>query len=453
MPKQFYFGTTMTTMFKLAPQLTLLALALGAASCADSSEPEVISYYTHIEPILQTRCAGCHTADGIAPFALDSFAAVSRSADAVAAAVVSRTMPPWLAGDADVTYLGNPSLTDSQIDTIVDWVSQGKAEGNVEARGEPLAQLGEPLDRVDSILRMPEAYTPPKGDDYRCFLLPWEHTETRYVTGLNALPGNESVVHHIAVFIIPPDAAGIAQTWQSDDGQAGYSCFGGPSGDPDNFIPTLQLGGWLPGNPASKFPRGIGIEVKPGSLIALQMHYSSPLGVAEPDQTSIELQIETTVANRGVYAPWLDVQWVGGNMPIPAGESNVTHSIREDPRTFFAAFIGGLDLSNGFDIHGALFHMHQLGEQGHASVYKNDQETRILSIPKWDFNWQQEYFLTHPVAFEPGDELELSCTWNNSLEAQPTVGDEQRAPANVNWGERTEDEMCVVNLLITEPIP
>ena len=385
--------------------------------------------------------------------ALDSFENVQTYADAMVASVRRRAMPPWLAGNADVEYLSNPELTDEQIETIAAWAQGDRALGDPETPGTSLPNLHEGLARVDTTLQMTEPYTPPPGDDYRCFLLPWDQTETTYVRGINAVPGNESIVHHIAVFIIPPSFVSTAESWKGDDGRPGYPCFGGPSGNPDILIPTLQLGGWLPGNPGTKFPRGIGIEVEPGSMLALQMHYSSPPTGISPDQTTLEFEITTSVEKRGVYAPWLNVEWVGGNMPIPAGEERVEHKIRDDPRLFFGAFIGGLDLEDGFDIHGTLFHMHQLGQSGHTRLYKEDgSETTILNIPKWDFNWQQEYFLKEPVSFRPGDELEISCVWSNSAEAQPLVGNERRPAKDVNWGERTEDEMCVVNLLITEAL-
>jgi hypothetical protein len=426
-------------------------LLILTACKSQSDEAQAPTYYQDIQPILESRCTGCHLEGGIAPFALDSYEKVSTYADAVAASVTQKTMPPWLAGPADVEYLADPQLDANQIETIVTWAIGDKAEGESEVPGAPLPSLHDGLERVDTTLQMPAPYSPPQGDDYRCFLLPWDQTETTYVRGINAVPGNEAVVHHIAVFIIPPDFVAATESWKSDDGQPGYTCFGGPSGNPDIIIPTLQLGGWLPGNPGTKFPRGIGIEVEPGSLLALQMHYSSPLEIPDPDQTTLEFEIATNVEKRGVYAPWLNVEWVGGNMLIPSGEEWVQHSIRDDPRLFFGAFIGGLNLDNGFDIHGALFHMHQLGQSGHTKLYKEDgTETTILDIPKWDFNWQQEYFLKSPVSFRSGDELEVSCTWSNTAESQPIVGAERRPPQDVNWGEQTQDEMCVVNLLITE---
>lgn len=437
-------------LIKWAMLSSVLGLIVGCNSEVSGTQT---TYHQDVRPILEGRCTGCHLEGGIAPFALETYEQVQAYAEAIVSAVVLKTMPPWLAGEADVNYLADPSLTETQVDTIVAWANGDRSEGDPDSPGQALPVLQEVMERTDTTLTMPEPYFAPQGDDYRCFLLPWEQTETMYVTGLNAIPGNESIVHHIAVFIIPPDAVAVAETWQSDDGQPGYTCFGGPSGDPDNFIPTLQLGGWLPGNPGTKFPRGIGIEVKPGSMLALQMHYSSPLGEASPDQTTLELEIASTVEKRGIYAPWLDIQWVGGNMPIPAGEVSVSHSIRADPRDFFGAFIGGLNLDYGFDIHGALFHMHQLGQFGHARVYKaGGAETTLLNIPKWDFNWQQEYFLETSVGFRPGDELELLCSWDNSAQAQPFVGNERRETKDVNWGERTEDEMCVVNLLITEAL-
>ena len=58
-------------------------------------------------------------------------------------------------------------------------------------------------------LRMPTAYTPkapaaPGTDDYRCFLLDPGLTAKSVVTGINVLPGNPDVVHHVILFRVPP---------------------------------------------------------------------------------------------------------------------------------------------------------------------------------------------------------------------------------------------------------
>ena len=109
--------------------------------------------------------------------------------------------------------------------------------------------------------------------------------------------------------------------------------------------------------------------------------------------------------------------------------------------SFFGILLGdSIDLSNGFDIHAVMLHMHTLGRSGIVTQRRGDGGSQVLlEVADWDFDWQLNYQLAEAVAFEPGDELELACTFDN-----PTS-------ETVSWGEGTGDEMCVANLFVSAP--
>jgi hypothetical protein len=69
----------------------------------------------------------------------------------------------------------------------------------------------------------------------------------------------------------------------------------------------------------------------------------------------------------------------------------------------------------------------------------------VLDIPRWNFHWQGAYGLTNPKRVERGDSLSIECHWDNSATNQP----DGLAPRELNWGERTDDEMCLAFLYIT----
>ena len=84
--------------------------------------------------------------------------------------------------------------------------------------------------------------------------------------------------------------------------------------------------------------------------------------------------------------------------------------------------------------------MHALGTSGELWVEKADgARVPVLEIPRYDFDWQLTYELAEPIRFEDGDQLGLSCTWDNTREE------------DVTWGEGTNDEMCAANVYISEP--
>ena len=59
----------------------------------------------------------------------------------------------------------------------------------------------------------------------------------------------------------------------------------------------------------------------------------------------------------------------------------------------------------------------------------------------WDFSWQKSYSCKEAMFLEPGEEIELTCTYDNSAEHQPTLNGERVTQRDVRWGEQTLDEI------------
>src|SRR5689334_20000048 len=53
------------------------------------------TYGADVAPLMTEHCVSCHTADGIAPFALETYADVAAHADRIKQVTASREMPPW----------------------------------------------------------------------------------------------------------------------------------------------------------------------------------------------------------------------------------------------------------------------------------------------------------------------------------------------------------------------
>lgn len=428
-----------------AHRLPLLTLLLTA--CAGTSEDSP-TWHGDIEPIVTARCAGCHAPGAIGGIPLQTYEEVSANGAWVAEAVEARVMPPWGAVAGHIEYKDDRSLSDEQIQAFRDWVDAGMPEGDPSEAGEPLPAIGTALPEVDVSLQLPEPYTPLLSpDDYRCFPVAWTATEDSYVTGFEVLPDNPTVVHHVAAFLIRPDSIGGDLTatlaeWDAAEDGPGYTCFGGPSRTgQDVQVPVQQLGQWVPGNQALVFPEGSGILVPAGSSVVIQMHYNLASWDGAPDQTSISFDTAPTVEREGAFAPWLDALWTFGGMTIPAGDT-ASFVSEGDPTGFWGLFMGAeMDVSEGFDIHAVMLHMHQVGRSGTVRVDRADGSSQVLlEVDDWDFHWQLNYQLAQAVSFSPGDSLYLNCAFDNTAGAEDVV-----------WGEGSTDEMCVGNLFITEP--
>lgn len=236
---------------------------------------------------------------------------------------------------------------------------------------------------------------------------------------------------------------GIVDTiarWDASEDGPGYTCFGGPSSSTSGGtqIPIEQLAQWVPGFGAQIFPDDTGILVQPGSQVILQLHYNTAAGTGA-DQTAMALMTETAVPDRAQFAPVLDALWPISGMEVPAGQIT-THDVQLDPRAFFSLLNSdAIDLDDGFQVHSSLLHMHRLGTHGIVSIEHPDGSSDVfLEVSPYDFDWQLNYQLQEPATFLDGDQVRLECTFDNT-----------QGTADVNWGEGSDEEMCVANLFIS----
>lgn len=92
------------------------------------------------------------------------------------------------------------------------------------------------------------------------------------------------------------------------------------------------------------------------------------------------------------------------------------------------------------DVHitALLPHTHLRGKSWEYRVkYPDGRLEVVLSVPKYDFNWQTYYVFAKPLALPKGTRLEATAHYDNSVNnpwnPDPTV--------EVRWGEQTWQEM------------
>lgn len=426
--------------------MSATVIAAVMAACGESAEPTPPpvppTYHRDIAPLVQEKCGGCHIEGGIAPQPLQTYDQVFMMRKAIQAAVKQRIMPPWMPAQNCSEYDHDRSLSDEQIKLISDWTDQGGTEGNPADAAAVKPPTAQGLPRVDLELAMPTEYSPDQSpDDYRCFLLDWPETEMSFVTGFHGNPGRPSLVHHIIAFLISPEEAAAYEALDATDPKPGYPCFGGPGGGRQSQAGWLGVSG--PGSMPTVLPQGTGIPVRPGSKIALQIHYSLSSAVAVPDRTSISLTLERSVQKIAIMQPWLNPAWLNdGGMLIPAGQKNVRHAFSFDVVPVLSQWTYGAFRDNmPVTLYSSGLHMHTRGTSAKLQIERQTGATEcMLNIPRWDFHWQSIYNLAEPKVVKPGDRISLECTFDNS---EPNAKD-------LGWGEGTNDEMCFGTFLMTQ---
>jgi len=111
----------------LLPALAWLALA-QAAFAHDVISTKLL-WTQEISRIMYQRCASCHREGGSA-MSLMTYEEARPWAKAIRDEVISRRMPPWGAVKGVGEFRGDPSLSQIEIDMIVNWVEGGAPKGD-----------------------------------------------------------------------------------------------------------------------------------------------------------------------------------------------------------------------------------------------------------------------------------------------------------------------------------
>ena len=220
----------------LAALMLITALAVSSTqqgvNASGYRQDDAPTYYRDVEPILAANCLGCHGEGGIgnAELALDDVDTVLRKAADIARATSVGFMPPWPPGPNSQPMLHERRLTDDDIATLLAWSRAGAPLGDIADRPAPDSTPSVQGIRQDLVLTMPVPYEPmgEMDDDYRCFLLEPDFDQDTYITGMDIIPGQSSIVHHVLIFQAPPQAQRQIDRINGADDRPGWECFGGP---------------------------------------------------------------------------------------------------------------------------------------------------------------------------------------------------------------------------------
>ena len=85
-------------------------------------------------------------------------------------------------------------------------------------------------------------------------------------------------------------------------------------------------------------------------------------------------------------------------------------------------------------------HMHLRARSAEFTLVRPDGGREVLlSVPRYDFNWQTNYYLAEPLHVSKGSRIEFVVCYDNSP-ANPNNPDPTRF---VSWGEQSWDEMMI----------
>ena len=187
------------------------------------------------------------------------------------------------------------------------------------------------------------------NDPYKYFRVPTNLTEDRWIQAIEIRPGARAHVHHVLVYTQPM----------------------GQALNPGGALGPTNIGGVTPNKPGLVFEPGVARRLRGNSDIVLQIHYTTN-GTEATDRTIVGI----------VYAKEPPTKLAGGGMAlnarflIPAYADNhevtATQVIARD--TMLTALTP---------------HMHIRGkDMKYIAHYPDGASETLLSVPKYEFNWQ-----------------------------------------------------------------
>lgn len=395
-------------MFSTLKKILIASAGLGL--CATAPAADGPTFNKEVVRIFQQNCQNCHRSGvQFTPMGLETYEEARPWVKSIKKTVAERTMPPWHADPAHGNFSNTLRMSDEDVATITKWVDAGAPEGN-PADLPPAKefaegwQIGEP----DVIIDMGRDFDVPADGivPYQYFMVKTDFGEDKYISAMEARAGNLDVVHHAVIYVRNPKG-GIELPDKVDALGGGL------------------LGALSPGNTPSVYPEGQGKLLKNGATIVFNMHYTT-CGKATTDRSYIGLKfhkkpIEKQVITRGIANVRFEIPPFAEKHEVVS-----THKFDKD-----------------VTVHRFMPHMHYRGKDfKYTAVFPDGREEVVLSVPKYDFDWQTYFILAEPLKLPAGSRIDCIAHFDNT-EAMAEGRNYFDASKPVRFGEQSWEEMMI----------
>jgi hypothetical protein len=187
---------------------------------------------------------------------------------------------------------------------------------------------------------------------------------------------------------------------------------------------------YLPGGNVQPYPAGTAQFVPAGSTFVFQMHYNT-IGKEVEDQTRMALYFHDGPPPEVLYVRAATET----EFEIPANTRD--YAVEASYRFRDDATLLGLSP-----------HMHYRGSRFRFdATYPDDRKEPLLSVPRYEFDWQPMYYLEKPIAIPKGTRIQCEGAFDNSKD-NPRNPD---STATVSFGQQSFEEMFIGYLSYSQP--
>ena len=401
-------------------------LAMYGPRPAAAKPHRAVTYARDIAPILQQKCQECHQPGSIAPMSLLTYGDAVENAPQIREKVADRLMPPW---HIDKTvgiqkFKNDRSLTDAQIESIVNWIDDGTPLGDTTEMPPPRTfpdpnrwQLVDKLDAQPDLIVRSTPYTLAAHTQDKWYRPTVETglTEPRWVRAIEVKPvrpGDRKIVHHVLAYLLQdePEITGLASTAHDHQNNPGL------------FME------WAVGKTGQLYAQDAGKLMLPGSRIRWEIHMHA-IGQEFKD-SRVELAVwyypKGFVPKHRTVLTMFNMAR-SSELDIPPNEKTVTQN--------FYVLQAPARLENFQP------HMHMRGTaMSLEAIYPDGRKEILSAVRNFQWNWHVNYVYADDAAplLPKGTTLAFTA-WHDNTAANRNNPDPNQW---VGWGDRTVDEMA-----------
>lgn len=380
-----------------------------------------ISWSKHIAPIIYKNCTPCHRPGEAGPFNLLSYADAVKKAKLIKFVTQTRYMPPWPADAGYTHFAGEWVLSNSEIETIKNWVDNGTPRGDSVAEpAAPQFYKGSYFGKPDLVIK-PQRSVAIKGNGSDVFLImkyPYHIEKDTLADIIEFVPVQRKLIHHVNGHLVSYDEKRsfnymTGESVSSDTRAQLMEVYGAmhiPYSDKQQpQFPTLTPNTvyYLPGYIPPAYPKQIGgYRLKKNGVFLLNNIHYGPSNKDLLDSSYINVFYRKTPIERPVTETQLGTFGISKIEPefsIPPNEVKTFHT-----QTILQKTISVLSVNP---------HMHLVGKTFWAFALKQNGDTvPLIKIKKWDFRWQYYYTYKHPVKLDAGTTIHVYGIYDNTTE-------------------------------------
>ena len=261
--------------------------------------------------------------------------------------------------------------------------------------------------------------------------VPSGFNEDTWITSVQIKPDHPAVAHHICMGFNPhtPDVEYFKAVWidkpRGEDGSAlpDQGPTFGPA-TPGKGSRSMAEDCYLPGNPVADYRVFNAAKlVKAGSDITLNLHYT-PNGTAVTDHVLIGFTAAKAPPDRRYVSLSTTAPTDPKRFAIPPNDPNWQSPPAE------------VTFNQDVELVYMMPHMHVRGkDMTYTLVYPDGRKEVVLSVPRYDFNWQLGYNTS--IKVPKGTKLHVDAHYDNS----PNNKWNPNPNKTVYYGEMTWEEM------------